>query len=187
MKDNSLLEARLIALDCLEHDLQKASTKSERASIQKNYDELYITTSSVGLRPLLEQFIRNVKIDGSFNPFSEASDRSQDIYEFRKRTDLSPPKSAINLLKVFGKSSDVMIGDLTEKYEEIAKSHGVRSARKYFWWHTVMSIGPIMLGRVIRLAVWLKAFVGGVAASVKAVFADTPSLPFPQAGEAYRK
>lgn len=84
------------------------------------------------------------------------------VHDRAAKEESRPPQRAIILLKIFlPKSDDAMIGDMTEKFEDLAKSQGVEVARRYFWWHTVMSVGPILVVRVVRLAVWLRALVGG--------------------------
>lgn len=154
------------AIYALDHRILNFRNAISHSSDPERREELQIRFRSLLLdRQFLDEERRFVKYLSSTSKSTvQEPDRGphQVPRSDRKHEIICPPETAIILLKVFlSKADDALIGDLIEKYESILNSRGIKAAKKFFWWHTAASIWPILIGGAGRLAIWLKAFVGG--------------------------
>jgi len=72
---------------------------------------------------------------------------------------ISPPTSAkFILLLIPRRYREHLVGDLEEEYNTIVlPEYGARKARNWYWWHVVISVGPLLWVHVRRAATiaWL--------------------------------
>lgn len=71
----------------------------------------------------------------------------------------APPTSAKYILLLIPRRyREHLVGDLEEEYNTIVlPEYGARKARNWYWWHVVISVGPLLWVHVRRVATiaWL--------------------------------
>jgi hypothetical protein len=69
-------------------------------------------------------------------------------------TSQEPPRvGKLLLLLIPKKNREHLLGDLEEEYQTVVlPKYGLRAARRWYWWHVCISIGPLIWAKLRRVA-----------------------------------
>jgi len=158
MKKNKKLDEKLL------EQFNIALEGKLRAAIHRDLDEVNILVSP-NLKidaELIEKWRRNL-LDAEHEAQIKTGNYKHIIY-LEGRGPLAftvegsslephPPVLGNSLLAIFldNKHRETLLGDLEEEFLEIAAKHGLNTAKGWYWWQVLRSIGPLLGFGIRRL------------------------------------